>query len=274
MNIAIITFPGANGLDCYNGLQDVIAAVGTKDEVGTKNELGTKAEVGTLEGQGLERAGAGNVKGDVSDVSGVRDVNVELVPHTTTELGMYDGVILPGGFSFGDYLRSGAIARHTPVVRALAEANEQGKLIVGIGNGFQILTEAGLLPGVLRKNAGQRFMCKSVQLEVVNEATAFTALYERGENIAMPIAHESGSYYCDDETLQALERAGRIVLRYVDNPNGSQGDIAAIVNERGNVLGMMPHPERAVNELLGSVDGVRLFTSIMNTWRERHGSAS
>lgn len=231
MNIAVITFPGANGLDCYHGLQDA---------------LGTSAQA----------------------------IQVELVPHTVTELDMYEVIVLPGGFSYGDYMRSGAIAGHTPVVQALHEANQQGKIIVGIGNGFQILTEVGLLPGVLRKNEGQRFVCRSIQLEVANAETPFTALYEAGEQIALPIAHESGNYYCDEDTLQQLESSNRVVLRYVDNPNGSQGDIAAIVNEQGNVLGMMPHPERAVNELLGSIDGVRLFTSIMNTWRERHGSAS
>lgn len=257
MNIAVITFPGANGLDCYHGLQDALGSAGTSiaTELSSTTSTGANSTLGTSN-------------------SSAQAIQVELVPHTTTELGKYDVIVLPGGFSFGDYLRSGAIARHTPVIQALKTANEQGKLIVGIGNGFQILTESGLLPGVLRKNEGQRFVCRSIQLEVVNNKTPFTALYEAGEQIALPIAHESGNYFCDDETLQKLESSDRVVLRYVDNPNGAKSDIAAIVNEQGNVLGMMPHPERAVNELLGSVDGVRLFESIMNTWRERHGSAS
>jgi len=157
----------------------------------------------------------------------------------------------------------------------VVKAAEQGKFILGICNGFQILTEAGLLPGALRRNSGMKFRCHSALLEVANNKTAFTNQYNQGELIDIPIAHGEGNYYCDEETLARLEANNQIVFRYKAgaNPNGSVGDIAGISNERGNVVGMMPHPERAVDQLLGSEDGKRMFTSILNAWRERHGAA-
>ncbi|MBP3966283.1 phosphoribosylformylglycinamidine synthase subunit PurQ [Paenibacillus lignilyticus] len=200
---------------------------------------------------------------------------VEYVWHTATDLSAYDAILVPGGFSYGDYLRCGAIARFAPVMNEVVKAAEAGKFILGICNGFQILTEAGLLPGALRRNNGMKFICQQTQLEVVNNATAFTSQYSAGEIIDIPIAHGEGNYYCDDETLAQLKANNQIVFRYAGNtnPNGSIDNIAGISNERGNVVGMMPHPERAVDQLLGSEDGKRMFTSILNAWREQNGAA-
>ncbi|MCG7409533.1 phosphoribosylformylglycinamidine synthase subunit PurQ [Paenibacillus sp. ACRRX] len=197
---------------------------------------------------------------------------VERVWHTTEDLTGYDLIMVPGGFSYGDYLRSGAIARFAPVMSAVAKAAEDGVFVLGICNGFQILTEAGLLPGALRRNTGLKFRCHYSNLHVTNNSTAFTSNYEANEVIHIPIAHGEGNYYCDDETLAQLKRNNQIVFTYETNPNGSIEDIAGIVNTRGNVLGMMPHPERAVSDLLGSKDGVRMFASIMKAWRERHAT--
>ncbi|WP_028544363.1 phosphoribosylformylglycinamidine synthase subunit PurQ [Paenibacillus taiwanensis] len=197
---------------------------------------------------------------------------VERVWHTTSDLTGYDLIIVPGGFSYGDYLRSGAIARFAPVMSAVAKAAEDGVFVLGICNGFQILTEAGLLPGALRRNAGLKFRCHYSNLRVTNNSTAFTSGYEANEVIDIPIAHGEGNYYCDDETLAQLKRNNQIVFTYESNPNGSIEDIAGIMNTSGNVLGMMPHPERAVSDLLGSKDGVRMFASIMKAWRERHAT--
>lgn len=200
---------------------------------------------------------------------------VDFVWHTATDLSGYDAILVPGGFSYGDYLRCGAIARFAPVMNEVIKAAEQGKFVLGICNGFQILTEAGLLPGVLRRNENLKFRCHSTLLEVVNNNTAFTNQYNEGEIIDIPIAHGEGNYYCDDETLAKLQSNNQIVFRYKAgaNPNGSLDDIAGISNERGNVVGMMPHPERAIDEILGSADGKRMFTSILNAWREQHGAA-
>ncbi|GFN33285.1 phosphoribosylformylglycinamidine synthase subunit PurQ [Paenibacillus xylaniclasticus] len=200
---------------------------------------------------------------------------VDYVWHTATDLSAYDAILVPGGFSYGDYLRCGAIARFAPVMNEVVKAAEQGKFILGICNGFQILTEAGLLPGVLRRNKNLKFRCHSALLEVVNNSTPFTNQYSKGEIIDIPIAHGEGNYYCDDETLAKLQANNQIVFRYKAgaNPNGSVDDIAGISNERGNVVGMMPHPERAVDQILGSEDGKRMFTSILNAWREQHGAA-
>ncbi|PWV95320.1 phosphoribosylformylglycinamidine synthase [Paenibacillus cellulosilyticus] len=200
---------------------------------------------------------------------------VDFVWHTATDLSGYDAILVPGGFSYGDYLRCGAIARFAPVMNEVIKAAEQGKFVLGICNGFQILTEAGLLPGVLRRNENLKFRCHSALLEVVNNNTAFTNQYNEGEIIDIPIAHGEGNYYCDDETLAKLQSNNQIVFRYKAgaNPNGSIDDIAGISNERGNVVGMMPHPERAIDEILGSADGKRMFTSILNAWREQHGAA-
>lgn len=199
---------------------------------------------------------------------------VDYVWHTATDLSAYDGILVPGGFSYGDYLRCGAISRFAPVMAEVAKAAEQGKFILGICNGFQILTEAGLLPGTLRRNMSLKFRCHDTVLRVENNENPFTTQYAAGEEITIPIAHGEGNYYCDDATLATLKANNQIIFRYVNNPNGSVDDIAGISNEAGNVVGMMPHPERAVDSLLGSEDGKRMFTSILKAWRDRHESAS
>ncbi|BCG57281.1 phosphoribosylformylglycinamidine synthase subunit PurQ [Paenibacillus sp. URB8-2] len=199
---------------------------------------------------------------------------VDFVWHTATDLSDYDCILVPGGFSYGDYLRCGAISQFAPVMNEVAKAAEQGKFVLGICNGFQILTEAGLLPGALRRNESMKFRCHDTTLKVVNNTTPFTTEYAKDEEIVIPIAHGEGNYYCDDETLASLKANNQIVFTYSDNPNGSVADIAGICNERGNVVGMMPHPERAVNTLLGSEDGKRMFSSILKTWRDTHGTAS
>lgn len=192
---------------------------------------------------------------------------VDLVWHTQASLDGYDAIVLPGGFSYGDYLRSGAIARFSPVMQAMRRAAEAGRLVLGICNGFQILTEAGLLPGALVRNDHLQFRCELCELEVVSADSPFTAGYQPGERIRIPIAHGEGRYIADPSTLDALERKGRVAFRYRDNVNGSLRGIAGILGHRGNVLGMMPHPERAVAEWMGSVDGLRVFTS-MRVWHE------
>lgn len=189
---------------------------------------------------------------------------VEAVWHKESELEGFDLIVLPGGFSYGDYLRSGAIARYSPVMQALEGAAKRGQTILGICNGFQILLEAGLLPGAMRVNASLKFICKPSRLRVERGDTRFTGAYEKGEELQIPVAHREGNYYCDAETLTRLEGEGQVVFRYLENPNGSVGDIAGIINGEGNVLGMMPHPERAVRAELGSTDGVGLFRSILS----------
>jgi phosphoribosylformylglycinamidine synthase subunit PurQ / glutaminase len=196
---------------------------------------------------------------------------VEYVWHDEESLDRFDAILLPGGFSYGDYLRSGAIARFSNVMKAVQKAAEDGKPILGVCNGFQILLEAGLLPGAMRRNNSLKFICRPVSLKVENNETMFTSSYEQGEIITIPIAHGEGNYYCDEPTLKRLIENRQIVFRYYgENPNGSLSDIAGIVNEKGNVLGMMPHPERAVDVLLGSADGLKLFQSIVKYWRETH----
>jgi phosphoribosylformylglycinamidine synthase I len=195
---------------------------------------------------------------------------VEYVWHDAESLDEYDGILLPGGFSYGDYLRTGAIARFSKVMKEVVKAAEAGKPVLGVCNGFQILLEAGLLPGAMRRNESLSFICKPVELAVQNNQTMFTAEYKEGQTITIPVAHGEGNYYCDEETLAALKANDQIVFTYRENPNGSLADIAGIVNEKGNVLGMMPHPERAVDELLGSADGLKLFQSIVKIWREAH----
>lgn len=203
----------------------------------------------------------------VEDAMGVP---VDYVWHSDTDLSPYDAILLPGGFSYGDYLRCGAVARFSPVMEQVVKAAEEGKLVMGICNGFQILTEVGLLPGALLRNRSLKFRCKLSALRVENNDTPFTRDYAVGEEIHIPIAHGEGNYYCDEETLAKLKANGQIVFRYHgENPNGSLEDIAGICNERGNVLGMMPHPERAVHTWMTSDDGRRMFTSILKTWREK-----
>ncbi|MBD7970046.1 phosphoribosylformylglycinamidine synthase subunit PurQ [Paenibacillus gallinarum] len=199
---------------------------------------------------------------------------VDYVWHTATDLSAYDCIIVPGGFSYGDYLRCGAISRFAPVMNEVAKAAEQGKYIIGICNGFQILTEAGLLPGALLRNEGMKFICHDSVLKVENNNTPFTREYEAGEEIVIPIAHGEGNYYCDEETLAEITANSQIVFTYKNNPNGSLNNIAGVSNKAGNVVGMMPHPERAVNEVLGTTDGKRMFTSILNAWRDQHDAAS
>ncbi|WP_420973817.1 phosphoribosylformylglycinamidine synthase subunit PurQ [Bacillus thuringiensis] len=195
---------------------------------------------------------------------------VDYVWHDTENLDEYDAILLPGGFSYGDYLRCGAISRFANAMKAVQKAAEQGKPILGVCNGFQILVELGLLPGALMRNENLKFMCRTVQLRVENNETMFTSQYEKNEIINIPIAHGEGNYYCDEETLKQLEENNQIAFRYVENPNGSVSDIAGIVNEKGNVLGMMPHPERAVDELLGGAEGLKVFQSILKQWRETY----
>ena len=194
----------------------------------------------------------------------VCDADVEYVSYKQDNLDGFDAVMLPGGFSYGDYLRCGAIARFSPIMPAVIEFAKNGKPVFGTCNGFQILTEVGLLPGALKRNNSLKFVCKTVELTVENTNTPFTSLYKKGEKINLPIAHAEGSYYADEELLAELEENGQVVFRYSkENPNGSLNDIAGITNKQGNVLGMMPHPERAVEMLLGNEDGLRVFKSLL-----------
>lgn len=195
---------------------------------------------------------------------------VEYVWHDATSLDGFDAILLPGGFSYGDYLRTGAIARFSNVMQEVVKAAEAGKPVLGVCNGFQILLEAGLLPGAMRRNESLKFICKNVELRVKKNETMFSGSYKQGETIQIPVAHGEGNYYCDEETLTRLKENKQIVFTYTNNPNGSLADIAGIMNEQGNVLGMMPHPERAVDELLGGADGVKLFQSIVKQWRDSH----
>ena len=174
-----------------------------------------------------------------------------------------DLVAIPGGFSYGDYLRSGAMAAQSPVMRAVRDAAERGVPVLGVCNGFQVLTEAHLLPGALMRNAGIAFVCRDVPLKVENSQSIFTSGYQAGEEIVVPVAHHDGNYQADADTLDRLEGEGRIVFRYADVVNGSARDIAGIINEAGNVLGMMPHPERAVEAAHGRTDGRRLFEGLL-----------
>lgn len=191
-------------------------------------------------------------------------VDAEIVSAKHNNLKEYDAIFLPGGFSYGDYLRTGAIARFSPIMSAVTQAANDGKLIVGICNGFQILTEAGLLPGQLLTNKKPGFICDEIALSIANPNTAYTNAYDSEEIINIPVAHAEGNYYADAETLTKLEEDNLIVFRYVDNPNGSAHDIAGIMNENGNVFGMMPHPERAVDAVTGNEDGKNFFKSILS----------
>jgi phosphoribosylformylglycinamidine synthase I len=174
-----------------------------------------------------------------------------------------DLVVLPGGFSYGDYLRCGAMANQSAVMKAVKAHAEKGGAVLGICNGFQVLTESGLLPGALMRNAGLKFVCKPVTLTVEESQSAFTRNYDKGQSVTFPVAHGEGNYYADDETLNRLEGEGRVMFRYQDNPNGSARDIAGIINEKRNVLGLMPHPERVVDPATGGTDGRALFQSLI-----------
>lgn len=186
------------------------------------------------------------------------------------DLEKYDGILIPGGFSYGDYLRSGAIAATAKIMEQVKEQAEKGKPVLGVCNGFQILTEAGLLPGALMRNKDLSFICRNQRLVVENNETMFTSQYGKGQVVQFPIAHGEGNYFCDEDTLAELKRNNQIVFTYESNPNGSVENIAGIVNKEGNVLGMMPHPERAVDKWLGSEDGIRLFQSILENWRKTY----
>ena len=188
----------------------------------------------------------------------------ELVFHTETHLHGADAVVVPGGFAHGDYLRTGALARFSPVMAAVTEHAAAGGPLVGICNGFQILTEAGLLPGALQKNAGLKFLCRTVACRVETTRSVLTAHAAPGAVLALPINHFEGAYRCDDATLAQLRDEDRVVLRYVDNPNGSLEAIAGVSNTGGNVVGLMPHPERASHPLLGSTDGIVLLESLLD----------
>ncbi|MCA1816380.1 MAG: phosphoribosylformylglycinamidine synthase subunit PurQ [Acidobacteria bacterium] len=199
---------------------------------------------------------------------------VSFVWHKETDLAGFDCVILPGGFSYGDYLRAGALARFSPVMRSVKEFAAAGGLVLGICNGFQILCEAGLLPGALMRNRGLHFVCEHVRVRVESTDTPFTNELRRGEVLSIPIAHAEGNYTCDDATLGELQAEDRIIFRYCDaegratdeaNPNGSRDSIAGICNRARNVFGMMPHPERACEDLLGSADGRGVFHSLATT---------
>jgi phosphoribosylformylglycinamidine synthase len=224
MKIAIVTFPGSNcDDDCYAAATDVLG------------------------------------------------VEAYYVWHRETDLGGADAVILPGGFSYGDYLRAGAIARFSPIMEAVKRFAAEGGPVLGICNGFQILCETGLLPGALIRNRSLKYISRDVYIRVENTDTPFTSRYVSGQVLRVPIAHGEGEYVADAATIERLERERRVVFRYVDargeataaaNPNGSMNNIAGIVNEAGNVLGLMPHPERAVEALLGSTDGLPLFESL------------
>jgi len=179
----------------------------------------------------------------------------EFIWHTATDLTGFDGVILPGGFAHGDYLRPGALARFSPVMEAVAAFAHDGGRVLGICNGFQVLTEAGLLPGALQKNRGLTFLCEPTTIVVTSTRSSLTRTAALGQKLRIPINHFSGSFTCSDDTLAELSAGDRVILRYVDNPNGSIDDIAGITNAEGNVVGLMPHPERAMSTLVGSDDG-------------------
>ena len=190
--------------------------------------------------------------------------SAEFVWHDSSTLGEVDAVILPGGFSYGDYLRCGAIAKFSPVMKAVREFASRGGLVLGICNGFQVLVESGLLPGALLRNRELKFVCRPVTIRVETVNTPFTCRAAVGQTLTVPVAHGEGCYFADDATLAALKHDDRIVLRYVDNPNGSLDDIAGICSDGRNVMGMMPHPERASDELLGSADGRVIFESMIH----------
>ncbi|HVE02356.1 MAG TPA: phosphoribosylformylglycinamidine synthase subunit PurQ [Sphingomicrobium sp.] len=189
-----------------------------------------------------------------------------MVWHKDTELPEgTDFIALPGGFSYGDYLRSGAMAARSPIMQAVKDATARGVPLIGICNGFQVLTEAGLLPGALMRNAGLSFVCRPVPLKVENSQSLFTSAYDSGETVVFPVAHHDGNYQADQDTLDRLEDEGRVAFRYLDEVNGSARRIAGILNDAGNVLGLMPHPERVVEPAHGSIDGRRLFEGLLES---------
>ncbi|HEY9555520.1 MAG TPA: phosphoribosylformylglycinamidine synthase subunit PurQ [Acidimicrobiales bacterium] len=204
-----------------------------------------------------------NCELDVVEAVGDLGGSGELLWHGDSSLGAVDAVVLPGGFAHGDYLRPGAIARFSPIMAAVQAFAADGGPVIGICNGFQVLTEAGMLPGALQKNRGLKFICGPTELRVETTGSALTSELEKGDRLRIPINHFEGSYTCDEATLRALQDEDRVVVRYVDNPNGSVDDIAGICNEGRNVVGLMPHPERACHPLVGSTDGQGLLRSVL-----------
>jgi phosphoribosylformylglycinamidine synthase I len=196
----------------------------------------------------------------------VLNQDVKFLWHKDSTIGDRNVIIVPGGFSYGDYLRCGAIARFSNIMKDVVRFANEGGTVIGICNGFQILCEAGLLPGALTRNSNLKFVCKNVPLTIENKKNIFTGLYNGTKNISLPVAHAEGNYLCDKDTLKMLEDSGRIVFRYSDNPNGSIADIAGIINEKGNVLGMMPHPERACEEIVNGTDGRKFFESVIENF--------
>lgn len=191
-------------------------------------------------------------------------LSVDFVWHKDNNLDGYDCIIIPGGFSYGDYLRAGAVARFSNIMEEIKKASIKGKLIIGICNGFQILVESGLLPGALITNNSTSFISKNINLQVVNNESIFTSNYIKNETISMPIAHKQGNYYANSELLAQLKDNNQIAFKYTNNPNGSCDDIAGIFNDKKNILGMMPHPERAAENILGSQDGIKIFESMIS----------
>ena len=205
-----------------------------------------------------------NCELDCRKAFGELGADVEMVWHGDRSLPDVDVVVLPGGFAHGDYLRTGALARFSPIMTDVARQAADGGFVIGICNGFQILCEAGLLPGALKKNAGLKFLCKWVELRVDNADTPFTSRATDGQRLRVPINHFEGNWYVDDETLARMRSNGQVVLRYAANPNGALDDAAGIANETGNVFGLMPHPERACDALLGSEDGALILGSVLD----------
>jgi len=199
-------------------------------------------------------------------VSHLLGQKAEFIWHDATSLGDVDAVLLPGGFAYGDYLRCGAIAKFSPVMQSIRKFAAEGGLVLGVCNGFQILAESGLLPGALVKNRGLKFICKPVTVRVETTNSPFTGNAARGQRLVMPIAHGEGCYVADERTLDQLEAEDRVALRYVGNPNGSMRDIAGILNEGRNVMGLMPHPERASEPLMGSSDGLVILQSMVSAF--------
>jgi phosphoribosylformylglycinamidine synthase I len=206
-----------------------------------------------------------NCEHDVVEAVGLVGGSAELVWHTDKSLDGYDAVVLPGGFAHGDYLRPGAIARFSPITDAVTRFANDGGPVLGICNGFQVLAEAGLLPGALQKNRGLTFLCTTVEVRVETTRSSLTGAAAKDQVLRLPISHFEGNYLCDATTLAALRDGDRVVLRYLDNPNGSMDDIAGICNEAGNVVGLMPHPERATDALLGSEDGLVLLQGFLGS---------
>ena len=205
-----------------------------------------------------------NCDRDLADaITKVTGTAPQMVWHAETSLpdGL-DFIGIPGGFSYGDYLRSGAMAARSPVMQAVVQAAGEGRTLLGICNGFQVLTETGLLPGALMRNAGLNFVCREVRLEVVNSQSIFTSRYAAGETVTIPVAHHDGNYFADEHTLNRLEGEGRVAFRYAEPVNGSARAIAGILNDAGNVLGMMPHPERLIEDAQGGTDGRRMFEAV------------